>query len=188
MLSQQLRARRNILAGHNARLKQLADGSMINENTGEYYGGGDHEADSPGTFVFFPRQKAKRKYPGDGFVSFQEAFLELSKDRELRGYPRAVLDFLLSKLNFENWIIVEQREVCAATGIDKGNVSRAFKLLLQKQILLAGPKVGRTPSYRLNTKYGWRGSVENLYAYRDGEERKHLELIQGGIKNENGIG
>jgi hypothetical protein len=46
--------------------------------------------------------------------------------------------------------------------MQKTNVSRAIKLLVEKQILLEGPKLGRTHTYRLNSAFGWKGSINNL--------------------------
>ena len=48
----------------------------------------------------------------------------------------------------------------------KENVSRAIKLLVSKKIIVEGPKLGRTKTYRLNSNYGWRGQVKNLSATR----------------------
>ena len=64
----------------------------------------------------------------------------------------------------------------------KQHVSRAMKLLTSKQIVLEGPKVGRSKCYRLNPHYGWKGKVKNLEEYRKDEMRKGLELVQGGKK------
>jgi hypothetical protein len=164
------------MPGRKARLEQLPDGTMVDRHTGELY---DADAEG-GTFVYFPHRPRLREA---GFMSFQAAFRELSRDRELRGNPRAVLDYMLSELNWENWIAVSQSEISKATGIDKYEVSRAVKMLVNKQVLLVGPKLGRSGSYRLNSKYGWKGSIRNLEEYRTGAERNHLELINGGLAN-----
>jgi hypothetical protein len=51
-----------------------------------------------------------------------------------------------------------------------------MKLLTTKQIVLEGPKVGRSKCYRLNPNYGWKGKVKTLQEAR----REQLKVIQGG--------
>lgn len=38
------------------------------------------------------------------------------------------------------------------------NVSKEINLLLRKKILIRGPKVGQSYSFRLNPYYAWRGN------------------------------
>ena len=93
-------------------------------------------------------------------MAFQDAFEELAKDREITNEPRRVLDYMFSKLDFENFIQLSQKEIIEILGINKSNVSKAIKLLTRKQIVLEGPKVGRSRCYRLNPNYGWKGKVK----------------------------
>ena len=37
----------------------------------------------------------------------QDAFEELAKDREITNEPRRVLDYMFSKLDFENFILIK---------------------------------------------------------------------------------
>ncbi len=46
------------------------------------------------------------------------------------------------------------------------NVSRAMKILEEKEIILRGPKVGRSYAFMLNPDFGWKGNVANLEYYR----------------------
>ena len=39
----------------------------------------------------------------------QDAFEEIAKDREITSEPRRVLDYMFSKLDFENFIQLSQR-------------------------------------------------------------------------------
>ena len=137
-----------------SRFTQLKDGSLIDRKTGEVF------EPEQFTFVVFPRRaklKGKR-----WFMMFQDAFEMLAKDRDLRGEPRAILDFLMSKLGFENQIALSQIEVAEALGINKVNVSQWIKKLLDKEVLLRDTKIGRSQCYKLNPEYGWKGRVENL--------------------------
>jgi len=96
------------------------------------------------------------------FMGFQDAFAVLAKDKEITWETQRVLLYLLSNLGFENYIAIPQRQIVEALEMQKQNVSRSIKLLVEKQILLEGPKLGRTHTYRLNSAFGWKGSVKNL--------------------------
>lgn len=95
-------------------------------------------------------------------MGIQEAFEALARDKDLTGKPMSVLMYMFSKLAFENYIYLQQTEISKALNLCQPNVSRAVKLLLDKGIILPGPKLGRSKSYRLNSRYGWKGKVKNL--------------------------
>lgn len=142
----------------------LRNVDIVNPSTGEVM---------KGCAVWFPdRPKLSERW----FMAFQEAFEEIAKDKEITIEPRRVLDYLFSKLDFENYIQISQKDIAEALGMQKGNVSRAIKLLTEKRIVLEGPKVGRSKYFRLNQNYGWKGKVETLQKSR----RDQFKLIDGG--------
>lgn len=112
------------------------------------------------------------------FMAFQDSFEEIAKDPEMTGETYKVLMYLYSKLDFENFIQQSQMDVAEGLGIQKQRVSRAMKLLTSKQIVLEGPKVGRSKCYRLNPNYGWKGKVKTLQEAR----REQMRVIEGGKK------
>ena len=67
---------------------------------------------------------------------------------------------LVAKLDFDNYIQVPQVELAEKLGMKKSNVSRAIKRLIDRGIILKGPKIGRSNTYRLNPQYGWKGSAK----------------------------
>lgn len=126
-----------------------------------------------GCMVYIPyRPKLTERW----FMAFQDAFAELAKDREITSEPRRVLDYLFSRLGFENYIQLSQKEIVDALEMHKSQVSEAIKLLTRKQIVLEGPKVGRSKCYRLNPHYGWKGKVKTLQEIR----REQMQVIKGG--------
>lgn len=128
-----------------------------------------------GCMVWIPqRPKLTERW----FMAFQDAFEEIAKDPELTLEPKNVLFYLYSKLDFENFIQQTQKEIAEALGMKKENVSRAIKLLTAKQIVLEGPKVGKSRCYRLNPNYGWKGKVKTLQEHR----KEQFRVIQGGIE------
>ena len=118
---------------------------------------------------------AKVKWRENWFMGIQEAFIALAKDRDIRGRTRSVLDYLFGKLGFENYIFVTQQEISNELGIAKTHISNSIKILLAKGIILPGPKIARTNTYRLNSEYGWRGSIKNLSKDR---LSTHLKIVK----------
>ena len=96
--------------------------------------------------------------------------------KELTLEPYRVLMVLFGKLDFENWIAVQQKEIADQVDIQKSNVSRAIKLLERKEILLRGPKLGKSYAYRLNPHYGWKGKSKKLQKKL---QNARLELVKG---------
>lgn len=114
--------------------------------------------------------QAKIKWREGWFMGIQDAFIALAKDKEITGVTYRVLNYMFGKLGFENYICIQQKEICEVLDLKKQHVSSAIKLLLEKGIVLPGPKLGRSASYRLNPSYGWKGKVTNLAKTR-------LELV-----------
>lgn len=130
-----------------------------------------------GCMVWIPyRPRIKKGW----FMAFQDSFEEIAKDPDMTGENYRVLFYLYSKLDFENFIQQTQKDIAEGLGIRKEHVSRAMKLLTDKQIILEGPKTGRVKCYQLNPDYGWKGKVKNLEEYRREQGRVALELIKGG--------
>ena len=94
----------------------------------------------------------------------------------MTGETYKVLMYLYSKLDFENFIQQSQMDIAEGLGIQSKRVSRAMKVLTSKQIVLEGPKVGRSRCYRLNPNYGWKGKVKTLQELR----KEQFKVIEGG--------
>ena len=83
----------------------------------------------------------------------QGAFQLIAADRELTLEPKNVLLYLFSRLDFDNFIQVPQFEIAEALKMDKAKVSKAIKILVEKGILIRGPKVGHSYAFRLNPNW-----------------------------------
>ena len=116
----------------------------------------------------------KVKVTENFFMMFQDALVELSKDRDLTGEHWRVLSYLFAKLDFENLIQVTQSEIAKELNIQTSHVSRSIKVLTDKKIIIRGPNIGRSSSFRLNPYFGWKGKVSNLKE----AQKRHLELIK----------
>lgn len=120
-------------------------------------------------------------YGGGWLMNSQKALEILATDKNLTGEMLRVFLFLCSKSDFNNWIQVTQLEICNKLDLQKSNVSRAIKQLVNKNIILRGKKVGRSFEYRLNPDYGWKGDVMDLNEYR--KEIEHKEQLEFKEKN-----
>jgi hypothetical protein len=115
----------------------------------------------------------KKAHVGERFfMGFQDTFIELAQDREITAEARRVLDYMMGNLDFENFIQIPQAQIAKDLSMKKPNVSRALKLICDKKILVAGPKIGKSLSYRMNFRYGWKGKVSSLKKL----QKSHLDL------------
>ena len=114
-------------------------------------------------------------YASGWLMNSQQALELLSKDKDFKGETLRVLLFLMSRLDFQNLIEISKIEISKELDIHRVNVSKAFKQLIDKGIIIEGPKVGRSFAYKLNPDYGWKGKVKNLNEYRkELEEQEKL--------------
>jgi DNA-binding transcriptional ArsR family regulator len=116
----------------------------------------------------FPVIVGRKRNPyGKGWVmNSQEALEILAKDKEITGETYRVLFFICARLDFENWVQVPVIEIAQELDLRQPNVSRAMKVLEDKQIIIRGPKLGRSYAFMLNPDFGWKGKVKNLEDYR----------------------
>ena len=71
----------------------------------------------------------------------QDALRILAK--ELTG-SNSVLMLMLADLDYENFIQIAQADIAETLGMQKTNVSRAVRALLDVGVIFEGPKVGRS--------------------------------------------
>lgn len=137
--------------------------NQVDTSTGEIIGG----------FVAIVRPKQKSSF--ERHLTMNQAAL-LAIANELNHDQTRVLLALLAHLDYENYIQVAQVDVCNDLKMLKPNVSRAVKELVNQKIILEGPKIGRSKTYRLNPQYGWKGTISNhKKALKNG-----MSIIDGG--------
>ena len=120
----------------------------------------------------------KNPYSKGWIMNSQEALKLLAVDEDLTGESYKVLLYLLSILDFENWIQIPQKIIAEELGMQKQRISRSIKVLEQKEIILRGDKLGRSYAFRLNPYFGWKGKVENLDDYREEKEQKKIKNLK----------
>ena len=141
------------------RLKPLYDQAgklkgYVDKYTGEEFG--------------FPVIVGRKRSPyKKGWVmNSQEALEIVAKDKDIKGETYRVLFFICARLDFENWVQISITEIANELGMHQPDVSKAMKVLENKEIILRGPKVGRSYAFMLNPDFGWKGKVKNLDEYR----------------------
>lgn len=120
----------------------------------------------------------KNPYSKGWIMNSQEALKLLAVDEDLTGESYKVLLYLLSILDFENWIQIPQKIIAEELGMQKQRISRSIKVLEQKEIILRGDKLGRSYAFRLNPYFGWKGKVKNLDEYREEKEKEKIENLK----------
>lgn len=86
----------------------------------------------------------------DWFMAKHEGFEALAKAK-LRGESMRVLLWLMSQMEFENYLRPTLNEIAEALQMQRGNVSRALRELRAKGVLI----VGEHDALRLESSYGW---------------------------------
>ncbi|NJO93282.1 MAG: MarR family transcriptional regulator [Hydrococcus sp. RM1_1_31] len=133
----------------------------------------------------FPVIVGRKRNPyGKGWVmNSQEALEIVAKDKDIKGETYRVLFFICARLDFENWVQISVTEIGNELDLKQQSVSRAIKVLEDKQIILRGPKVGRSYAFMLNPEFGWKGKVKNLDDYRqEREDRENHQKIRRKIR------
>lgn len=91
---------------------------------------------------------------------------------------------LVAKLDYENLLVLNQAEVARELGMQRQNVQRSMKRLLKMEVILEGPKIGLSRSYRFNPSFGWKGTARNHVKALSSHHRGRMEAagITGVIK------
>jgi len=101
--------------------------------------------------------------------------LETIATYQLTGETYSVMLYLMGRLSFDNWINVTQAEIGKNLNLAQPNVARAMKVLVEKNIILEGPRKGRCRTYRLNYAIGYNGD--------EGRQTKGgFKVLDGGKK------
>ena len=107
---------------------------------------------------------------GNGSRSNDDACSKQFNRQRHEGYVWA----MLARLDYENLIQVNQAEVSEQVGMNRHNVNRSIKKLIELGVILEGVKIGISRSYRLNPNFGGKGSAKG---HREALH-EHLKVIK----------
>ncbi|GAA5112638.1 replication/maintenance protein RepL [Bartonella jaculi] len=123
---------------------------QIDSKTGEVMDG----------FVAYVVPKRQNGF-GKEWVAMAQHPMAVIAESNLNGYDLKVFFILASRLDFENLLVVNQTELAQRIGVTRHHFNRSVKRLIAMDILLEGPRIGTSRSYRLNPNFGWKGSAKN---------------------------
>ncbi|EMC5760636.1 hypothetical protein VJT90_004558 [Salmonella enterica subsp. enterica serovar Enteritidis] len=138
-------------------------------------------------FVAYIAPKRKNGF-GTRWMAMAQEALDLLANAGLDGQDYRVLMKLLAKLDFENLLVLNQAEVARELKMHRQHVQRSVKRLIGMGVLLEGPRIGVSRSYRLNPQFGWKGSARNHVIALDQERKRRMAaagisgVIDGGTK------
>jgi DNA replication protein DnaD len=87
----------------------------------------------------------------------QNFFLSLAKERDLSTSAKTILFFIMGSSDAESYIFFKQKDLSDELKIDKSEVCKALKILMNKGIIA---KAGNVSAYKLNPDYGLNNSTD----------------------------
>ena len=94
---------------------------------------------------------------GHWVATFQEGLAWMAR-QEMTGEQWRVFAYLVSRLDFDNFLKVPQKDIAEDLKMQKSHVSRAIKGLVELDIITVGPMAGHSKTYRLNPRIAHRGA------------------------------
>ena len=91
-------------------------------------------------------------------ATFQDGLAWMAKQEGMTGEQWRVFAYLVSKLDFDNYLKVQQKDIAEELRMHVKAVSRAIKGLKELDVISVGPMAGRSKTYRLNPRIAHRGA------------------------------
>jgi len=124
-------------------------------------------------FVAYVAPKRKNGF-GTRWIAMAQEALNALANAGLNGQDYRVLMKLLAKLDFENMLVVNQAEIARDLTTQRQHVQRSMRRLIDLGVLLEGPRIGVSRSYRLNPQFGWKGSAKSHVIALDQERKRRM--------------
>ncbi len=132
---------------------------------------------------YFPlKEKSLGK---DWFAMYQNPALWLAQQK-MTGEQSSILWYLFSQLDFDNYLRVTRKEIAETCKINPVNVSKAMKVLKDKDIIVEGPPAGKFKTYRLNPYIAHKGKnrTENILSFEESLAQKGKNIFDADKKPE----
>ena len=127
---------------------------------------------------FFP---LKKKSLGTGWIAVYQDMLYNVAKWNLPNEQYRVFLALLSKVDFENYLTVSQKELAQELDMKQPHISRAIKALCERNVIIEGPRAGLNKTYRFNPYIAHKGSnsKKTIEDFNSALERKNLSEQDG---------
>lgn len=125
----------------------------------------DDEEQAPVTAYFTPPKT--KNYPVKWLLLWQDesdigvSMVEQAKSNEMTLTDYRVRDFLMGTIGLGNFVFVNQAEVARELDVRKATVCDSIRRLCDMQILIKGPKSGRSNTYMVNPAFCFSGGLGN---------------------------
>lgn len=123
------------------------------------------------------RVRRKRRWTNEFFLGVQNGIARLAVHEDLTHDARRVFLFMASRVEWDNYIGISQKEIAEGLGISRPRVSRAVKLLVETRFI--SPKVrnrdadqfqavkkGRAVVYELSGDVVWKGTIDQQLKFQ----------------------
>jgi len=116
----------------------------------------------------------------------QDPAMLIAQCKDLEGADLRVFLGLVASLDFENLLVLNQAELGRKLNIRRQEIQRSIKRLLTLGVVLEGPRIGVSRSYRFNPEFGWKGTAKNHVTALKDERSKRMKaagisgVIDGG--------
>ena len=111
-------------------------------------------------FVAYVVPKRKNGFQ-KGWMAMAQEMMMLAQSN-LTGNDMKVMWAMLARLDYENLIQVNQAEVSEQVGMNRHNVNRSIKKLIELGVILEGVKIGISRSYELNLTSGGKAQPKAI--------------------------
>lgn len=100
----------------------------------------------------------KKKITETTVATFQDGMAWMAKQKSMTGEQWRVFAYLVSRLDFDNFLKIVQKDIADELKMNVKAVSRAMRGLRELDIVTVGPMAGHGKTYRLNPRIAHRGS------------------------------
>jgi biotin operon repressor len=127
---------------------------------------------------------------GERWMAMAQNTAELLAHSDLGGAEFKIMFLLISKLDFENHLLINQSELAGEMGMHRQHVHKSIKRLVEVGVILEGPKFKQSRTYKLNPEFGWKGSTANHKKELAAQRTKKMKaakitgVIEGGKDSE----
>ena len=100
----------------------------------------------------------KSKNLGTGWIAVYQNMTLTMAQWNLPNEQYRVFLALLSKVDFENYLTISQKELSEELKMKQQNISKAIKALREKKVIIEGPRAGLNKTYRFNPYIAHKGA------------------------------
>ena len=121
----------------------------------------------------------------DWLALYQDPALWLAQ-QDMTGEQYKVLFALFNKLDFNSFLRVTRQELAELLKMQPVHVSRAMKVLKEKNIIVEGPPAGKFKTYRLNPYIAHKGKNrnENILDFENELTKQGKNFLEADIRTE----